>query len=1504
MAENILENNLEQDPPKGSSPFEQQFNQAMGQIVQDANPEPRPQTISERLNAPVGPSYAIPVSDDQINMYRYQDGFKEESFNPFDSSMYKKFADKETWGTALSKGFDSFSYKFGNSFSGHWASYGRMADALLSMDYSKMLPDEATMAEQYYNDQKDSLKNFVFEQPGEEDSLFSKRTVSEMIANTGYTMGTFAGIGIELVADLAITALSGGAGSVSFLATLGRIGTKEAVEQGVKAGARKAFSFTEKLAEVGRGFSAANKSADEISAASKIINQMDDASKIANASGSAIKDAMGATFDIFSMNMLNVAKSKTFLETASNLVKGVPVLGTAIKYGEKIGLASKAGATGAELVGMGLQGIRRTAMELNAAASEASFEAVTSYGDTLDKMVEDYKIRNNGAVPSSEEFQKMKALASKASAANYNTNMAILLTSNKIEFGNVFNKFIPANKYMLDVADNLLVVEGKAGSKIYRKGFFGTAGVAGKIAEDFGKREAAYQIGKSFLRGSAMKFSITEGIQENLQETSASAWRDYYASQYAGTGETLDQAFGKGFSEQFSKQGLKTFLMGAVTGVLTAGPTSIVSSAIDKTNRAIINNQYKDNPAANPIKQAEEQLDADLQIQNATFKQAREGKFDHKVFNFNAQTEAALQMNEAAAKGKRYEFENAKDNSLIAAVAAAKRTNSEEVLYRAIKNMGVDMTAEEFEGSFGVKLEDTGFSSPSEFTEDVASKLKKYSDTYDNIRNSVKSKLADPNMYKAGTREQFVANTMRAAQEDAIQILAMNALKGERTAERAKQVATDLLSVPGLNTSADYSIRTLTNAEYLDAEVGHLMGDIRVLEESLQAEGISSEDRKDLQERLTSKKEEMDLLKQWMGYFDSREAIVGENKEGEAVTRKKISDTFVGKRYDKKPESIKKAEELDEEDGAEEGAWFNQSDEEVIQTFRKLMNIKNKQAGSNTEISESSIRDGFQKVLDYINLDSDTRDYMRSVDILSNPDNFKLAQTRMADGKFKYNLITFVDNILMQAFLRADLKINELQITDEKDREAFITGVLNAVRESEAFKNLSTLAANPDITIDNNDYAAKLSDELVDIMTNTISKMVATYGPKDYTGDISEEEYDEIIATKKLEDARLFMLADKVAQGTELTEREQKVYTLFKQAIDEEAAKLEIEVPTTVTAEENPVDDTPPVGVVDAQGNLTFADEIREPIAEEEEDLGPPAGASVPLMITRDMKQQLVDMGYTREEVAKMTPQEANDILINDVRPARQTEAVVEPTPASAVPDQDEAQMRNEFAELMAKMGKPLETEEETVPEQEEPFQVEGTPEEGYNVVDRSKNEVFATNFETEQAAEEKAESLNGTRTDMDFARNLLVELKPDADETMVLQFHDRLKSSMVNYNKRKKQSFTTLEEYYKGSLDGKRLTLAIRESVVTGKPVNYGKKGTAVTVTPTENQPVLFNTTSSITGASLTLKSLEDLHSKVVEFRSEALQNTDKFSKFVEEGKVTEASIIADLQKITSCFS
>ena len=52
----------------------------------------------------------------------------------------------------------------------------------------------------------------------------------------------------------------------------------------------------------------------------------------------------------------------------------------------------------------------------------------------------------------------------------------------------------------------------------------------------------------------------------------------------------------------------------------------------------------------------------------------------------------------------------------------------------------------------------------------------------------------------------------------------------------------------------------------------------------------------------------------------------------------------------------------------------------------------------------------------------------------------------------------------------------------------------------------------------------------------------------------------------------------------------------------------------------------------------------------------PPGGASVPFMITHNMRQRLYDLGYDRDAVDQMTPERANQILNDDVRESPLTE--------------------------------------------------------------------------------------------------------------------------------------------------------------------------------------------------------------------------------------------------------
>lgn len=1413
-------------PKKGKDTFSSSFDSLNSQSVKDVYFDDQPKSILDKLNRPVGPGSVSYAPESLTDQYMYQEGFDAKHFNPFDTTNYQKFADKETWGSALSKGFDSFGYKFGNTFSDYWKGYGRMADALIHLDWDRMKPDEETMMNQYYQDQLDMKKNFVFEQPQNEDSLFGKRSMSEFIGNAGFALGTFAGLGIEIAADIAITALTapaGGEGAVSFAATASNF----AARQAARAAAKEGFLGGARLfgKDVLQGFGRLGaKSVEELS----VLNKIDEAASIANASAAPLRSTVAQTFEAFNYSWLQTLKSKSFAEFGENFIKGTPLLGTGIRYGERVAAAAKGGASAGQLVGLGLQGLRRVGQEMNMAATEASFEGVTSYGDTLDKMVQQYKVDNNGAVPSAEEFEKMRNLSMQASSSNFNTNMAVLLATNKLEFGTLFSKFLPANMLANDVAEQILRVEGKAAaSKLYKKGFTGAYGVLGQVAKDFGKKEAAYQFGKAFFKD-ALKFEIAEGLQENIQETTAAGWRDYYAGQMNGTKYSLSEAFGKGAEEQFTKQGLKTFLMGALTGSIIRLPTAVASRSLDAANRAVINNQYKNDPNSSPILKAEKQLDEDLSQMNSLFKQAHEGKFEQKVFNFNAQMNAAQDVAQAAAQGSRYEFENGKDNSLLSAVASAKRTHSIDMLYKAVKDMGVEMSAEEFEKSFGYKLENTKYATPQEFSESVARDIKKYSETIDNVTSHVKNKLANPMAFSEGTRGKFITSLTRQAQEDAIQVIALNAVKGEMTANRAKQVASEILAMPNMGASADFALRTLTNAGSVDAEIGNILAELKILNTNMQAEGIEPDAKKALAEQIKNKQEELALVNKWKGYWDTRKNVVGKDSEGNDITEDE-SNLFVGQKYQDTREEID-----------ENGVVTKRNEEvysidhpEVLDTFRKLMAIKNKQADNKTEITEQTLRDSFEKIYDYMRLDQDTKDYMRSVDILMNPENFQRALARMADGKFKHKLIAYVDTVSARYSTAALTAAMELGL-NQQDYINLLADIGTAVTSSEAYNNILTLAIDPNVGIENAEYAQKLSDQINETIKTAVKEGIAKY-KSDGLSDLSVEELDEIIAAGTIDDAsvRKLVILDKLVKNQPLLPNEQKVYNLFKEDFDNEVTELKAKQPVT----EEP---------------------FIAPTQEELPEVGPDGEliANTP-----------VNGGDQREEAPTAFVDENGDLVEEPTPIETETETLtpveqpvtVEPStndsegiPMGTDGSQDASNM------LAGLLGI-------TPVENEEPFVVDGTTETGFDVVDKSNTPVTNEKFDTEEKAQELSDSLNATRLNLEFAKNFISPMLEDlADNSKIVEMHDKAMASMKRFNSRNKTNFETLEEYYK-TPKGKELLTAIRESIITGQPVKYGKPKAVVVTTNDENQPTLFDTTTTpATSASLTLESLEILHAQI----------------------------------------
>ena len=1130
--------------------------------------------------------YSDPSKTDQF--------IAQDDFNPntFDSEDYESnvriAAENQTWSDALSKGLDGFASNFGHSFTGWFAGYPKMVSGILNGSWEELQPgtDEAEAMSTYYEQQRLANENFVFVSPEEEDDIFGKKSMSEFLSSAGYSLGTTAAVGTEFLVDLAITAATEGGGGGSIFATIARLASRsaarEAAETGLKTAAKEA-SKTSLFGEIRSGYVAGTREGGEL--VKGLGLQMREAESLAaiTRSKSASRQLLKDYVDMWSGNIFNIANSKSIGQLVKSTGKALPLVGTGIKYAERSALALQHGASAGQLIGIGLQGSRRLMQEFNMSASEAYFEGVTTYGDTLDQMGKQYLLDHDGNAPSPDEYAQMKSLAARASGSNFNTNMVILGVTNHLQFGNLFSKYTPSNKFIQDLigeeADRVLKVTSKNGLEgVIKKGkILGSLGTIGKVWTDYGKKEAMYQLSRSVLKNS-LRWEVTEGIQENLQEASALAWKDYYSGKFNGTKYTLSESMNAGLAAQFSKQGLKTFLMGALTGTLVKIPTRLMTVGMDKANELLNAQQYAKEGAPSPYAQFEKRLDDDIALLNKYIKEGKAGTFEHKLFNFNAQLANSSEQTAAASVGARYEFENGKDNNLLAAVSAANRTGSVDAFMQTLEKSVGDMTNEQFKAQFGIDIEDTNYASPQDFASKVVSDIKKYSKSIDSFTTQYKTKLADPYLYEFGTKEYYTSKYLRAAQDEAIHIAALNSIKAEMVVTRAKQIANELSSNTLLANSTDTVLRVLTDTKMIVAEVGNTLAEIKNLQAQLDSEGLSVEIRKQLTKQLKAKNKQLEMLNKWSSFFDTRKIMA--EREGEVST-----DTvpiFVGKRTERKVR-VKKFGNPTKNIQHN----YHASHREVLATLKNIIIAKNSEAGIDTEIKDGQVADALAKLVDYMQLDNDTKDYLTAVEVLTDKENYSKVTEKIADGRFKFNLIMYVDTILDKFKTEAveisnDIKKLNQNLT-QKDYDEMTGDVEKSLLSEPAYIKLLTIITSEDFGLNQEAEAQAALLEVNNLIKQKFNAYITKFTTGGVIGDVSDEEFNDIMDDGVVNLFRVNDIADKLykAKGDtkKLTDREKEIYEKFPDEIDARIKELtDADVKSgakPVVVAEKPVDEDP-----------------------------------------------------------------------------------------------------------------------------------------------------------------------------------------------------------------------------------------------------------------------------------------------------------------------------------------
>ncbi len=930
---------------------------------------------------------------DSIKNYVAQPGFDGMGFDPYDEvGNNARYASKQTWGNTLSKSFDDFGHKFSGSFVGNFTNYDNMARAVWNLDWNEMDLTEDEKIQQYYLDQQNEAKNHIFQTPEEDEKFFNKQFVKDMLGNSGFALGTFAAMGLELAADAALEAFTFGGATPVVLA--------------------EGASMMSRLGKAGSQFFDGMKSVrnlDEGLDAARGLRSMGNVSRTAERTMSAVHDGLR-------IDLGNEARISSLYEKVGKAFEYLPVVGTAPKYLNRMRAAVAAGESPLKVAGIGAAGFRRGIIELNMAASEAAFESVTTYGDTLDRLIEQHRSQNGGQAPDKAQLERMREYARNASSSNYHSNMGILLVSNKIQFGNIFSKFTPANKLMRDLteetAENVVKVTGriagKESTRLFEKGFFGTYGQLGKIAGEFGKREAAWQ-GLKTLGKDALRLEVLEGLQENLQETSATGWRNYYVNAYKNTPQSLSDAMGEGLGEQFTQQGFKTFLMGAFTGSIIHGVTAPTSKGIQKLQDMAYTRGGKESP----MERARASTRADIETLNALFKDPSSQVFSERDLNFNQQVQASAEMTDAAREGRAYEWHNAKENSLLATAVAARRLNMLPALTREIREAGKHFTPEQFQEAFNIDLKDTKYESVGAFTDKVAKDLESYVKEIDGLKR-ILGPVLDPMRYK-DPNQQYAAHRYNQTIEKAIEVIALNKIKGGLAKTRAEEVLGKLTEVEGFGSMSQWLSDSLGSHDKHFAELASVTQKIAIvqdnLKEQVKAKRASGNDgitydpvqHEKVERELEELKELEQLMKDWKGYFRSERT--------DEETGQELDFKFVGKRG-----KVRQATRLEDGTLTEEEIDADLLNHpEVKETFRKLSNLRVKQGlpySTNTQpLTDTSVEQGFDLFTDYLRLDQDAREYLDAASQLIAPDAFVAHHARIYEGYVKATAQQYLDQL-------------------------------------------------------------------------------------------------------------------------------------------------------------------------------------------------------------------------------------------------------------------------------------------------------------------------------------------------------------------------------------------------------------------------------------------------------------------------------------------------------------
>lgn len=584
---------------------------------------------------------------------------------------------------------------------------------------------------------------------------------------------------------------------------------------------------------------------------------------------------------------------------------------------------------------------------VNAAVSEARLEAGMVENKVYQNLYDEY-YRRNGDTPTNNQQYEMIKQSKQASLETLGWNTALIYASNKITFDNILNPKGGVSKILGNKTKEILDLQAgkvflkktyEAGSKIAKgefKYFENTIKGSLERMKEIGFKESVKDIAAQTAKKSLTYFkgNISEGLQENAQETIAQAMERYHTDAFdskavrahlyskgASAMGMRDQSayFADAWKEQnpLTAKGFETFATGFVMGGFAAPMNALPGWASTGYNRIFKPEKYAE------YKQTRAEYGKKVAKTLTDLYNDPKDFLDSKIFNLGNQEI----MSKIKQTGGRKEALDATDQAFVSQVYTALRSGSLNEFKDHLSSFK-ELTPEEFEGSMkGIpKGEGAKYQGRIDGALSKANEIQKaYNEVTERYPNPI-----DLEQYEKGTDAYKKAAIFQSAWENA----KMNAIfmnEGYKDSiKRVEQIKNTIRANKPLSKMTDSELQVLLQPERISNEKDLLKTEIESQRDTLPPAQIA---------KMETKLNALENLEKAYDYYNKYEVI---DREGQ-VEKLRANGT------------IKKAAE-------EQGISEDEAEANIRSLIDANLRVKQK-SPENTLEAESQLEDAYKNYL-------------------------------------------------------------------------------------------------------------------------------------------------------------------------------------------------------------------------------------------------------------------------------------------------------------------------------------------------------------------------------------------------------------------------------------------------------------------------------------------------------------------------------------------------------------